>query len=667
MAALLSTLLLLLAATASAQFVNQEYHSRNFNITKSPGNSNITVAYKEPNGTCKTAFTSQKQYTGWVSVPGDYATNLFFWFVEAREKTDKLTIWLNGGPGSSSMYGFFTGNGPCAVVEKGLNTYDTVTRDWGWDRGSNIIFIDQPNQVGFSYDVPSNGTMLFPNGTVILPPYADESSKNPWSITNGTFSTMNVNSTANTTEKAAFAVWHMLQGFLGAFPQYLPPAPQPVSINLFAESYGGRYGPIFADVWEQQNQIRQVTPAKTNSTRQVNLASLGIVNGCVDQEIQQALSPKFATANTYGFKAYSDEEAKFYTDKFSAAGGCAERLRRCASLSAAFDINGTGTVDGVNQACQRANAVCNDVDTPYYAAGRSVYDLSAPLTDPFPSFRFVDYLNQGSVLAAIGSPVNYTMNSNAVYFAFDATGDLSRGQTIPRIAKLLNQGVRIGLIYGDRDYICHWFGGEAVSLQVAKEAGGQYLTQFPAAGYSPIIVNSSYIGGEVRQFGNLSFSRIYQSGHSVASYQPETAFQIFSRLMAGTSVSTGQSIDINTYSTSGPVNSTTTAKLPKMQDTVCYIRAFQDTCDKDSRQLAASGSGVVINGILYSSSADWPLMTQTATSTKAATTKTSSATLTGAYTATSTPKNSAQRASPSPAFCIVVVLGAALLPVLDWI
>jgi len=151
MVALLSGLLLL-AAAASAQFVHQEYHSRNFTIVKSPANRNVTVAYKEPNGACKTAFSSQKQYTGWVTVPGDYPTNLFFWFVEAREKTDKLTIWLNGGPGSSSMYGFFTGNGPCAVVEKGLNTYDTVARDWGWDRGSNMIFIDQPNQVGFSYD-----------------------------------------------------------------------------------------------------------------------------------------------------------------------------------------------------------------------------------------------------------------------------------------------------------------------------------------------------------------------------------------------------------------------------------------------------------------------------------------------------------------------------------
>ncbi|KAJ2965353.1 hypothetical protein NQ176_g10660 [Zarea fungicola] len=484
---------LLLATTTAAQFVNQEYHSQNFTVVKSPSNQNVTVAYKEPRGVCKTAFPSQKQYTGWVSVPGDYPTNLFFWFVEAREKTDKLTIWLNGGPGSSSMYGFFTGNGPCAVVEKGLNQYDTVARDWGWDRGSNMIFIDQPNQVGFSFDTPTNGTMFFPNATVIFPPVSDQSTKSPWAIVNGTYSSMNQNTTANTTQTAALAVWHMLQGFLGAFPQYLPPAPQPVSINLFAESYGGRYGPVFADIWEQQNLVRQA-PAASNSTRKIQLTSLGIINGCVDQEIQLALSPKFATANTYGFKAYSDEQAKFYSDKFNVTGGCGDKLRLCASLSASLDPKDTGAVIGVNQACQRAGSACNDVDQPYYAAGRSPYDLASPFTDPFPPSTFMDYLNQDSVLSTIGSPINYTMNSNTVFSVFSATGDLYRSQTIPRLAALLNKGIRIGFIYGDRDYICHWFGGEAVSLELAKAAGGQYLTRFPAAGYSPIIVNSSYIG-----------------------------------------------------------------------------------------------------------------------------------------------------------------------------
>jgi hypothetical protein len=127
---------------ARAQFIAR--HTANLTTITSPLNPNITISYKIPdNGTCTTAFDTQKQYTGWVNVPGNYATNLFFWFVEARQQPANLTIWLNGGPGASSLFGFFTETGPCEIVEKGLGQYETVVREWGWDRASNLLFIDQ--------------------------------------------------------------------------------------------------------------------------------------------------------------------------------------------------------------------------------------------------------------------------------------------------------------------------------------------------------------------------------------------------------------------------------------------------------------------------------------------------------------------------------------------
>lgn len=134
----------LVASTTCAQFLPiSDARARNLTVVRSPANPQITINFKTPDGVCNTAFKTQKQYTGWVNLPGDYPTNLFFWFVEARERTQSLTIWLNGGPGSSSLYGFFTGNGPCEVVEKGVDKYDTMAREWGWDRASNILFIDQ--------------------------------------------------------------------------------------------------------------------------------------------------------------------------------------------------------------------------------------------------------------------------------------------------------------------------------------------------------------------------------------------------------------------------------------------------------------------------------------------------------------------------------------------
>ncbi|KAH7175784.1 Alpha/Beta hydrolase protein [Dactylonectria macrodidyma] len=666
---LLSLLLLapFFAPASLAQFIpSTNAAGRNLTVVRSPGNTNVTVSYKVPEGACTTAFESQRQYTGWVSIPGDYPTNLFFWFVEARQETESLTIWLNGGPGSSSMYGFFTGNGPCEVVEKGLNRYDTVAREWGWDRASNMLFIDQPNQVGFSYDVPTNGTLNFGDDSIAQPPIRNRRYPD-WVMANGTFSSGEGSNTSNTTELAAEAVWHMVQGFLTTFPQYQPAEDGrngSIGVNLFAESYGGRYGPIFAETFEEKNLQREAGELPLNTTVDIHLSSLGIVNGCVDMEVQTPYYPIFASDNTYGYQAISSEESAFYVERYSSEGGCKELLQRCGASVTFGDPDGDGDNANVNDVCSQASEACLEIEYPYFASGRSAYDLSAPDADPFPSMLFHEYLNQASIQKAIGAPVNYTMSNNAVYYEFAGTGDQARDGNIPRLAALVNKGIHVGLMYGDRDYICNWMGGEAVSKEIAIQAGGEYATRFSTAGYAPIIVNDSYIGGVVRQFGNLSFSRIYQAGHAVPAYQPETAFQVFARIILDTSVSTGEDIDISTYNTTGPVNATQTDKLPRQREPTCFVRDYSGTCNDDAKSLFLGddpdNEGVVINGVLYSSSQDWPLATEAPTTTSASTS--ASETLTGVYTATTTPADadSAGVSLRSPSH-LVLVLGIAMV------
>lgn len=79
---------------------------------------------------------------------------------------------------------------------------------------------------------------------------------------------------------------------------------------------------------------------------------------------------------------------------------------------------------------------------------------------------------------------------------------------------LLDAGVRVALFYGDADYICNWFGGQAISLAVNYT----HSAQFAAAGYQPFTVDGGEYG-EVRQYGNFSFLRIYEAGHEVPYYQ----------------------------------------------------------------------------------------------------------------------------------------------------
>ncbi|KAJ8069286.1 hypothetical protein OCU04_002947 [Sclerotinia nivalis] len=616
------------------------------NLTRitSPVDGNITISYKTPpTGTCQTVFDSQEQYTGWVNMPGSYATNTFFWFISARDPTDQLTIWLNGGPGSSSMIGLFNENGPCEVINVAQGKFATEARDWGWDRGSNMLYIDQPNQVGFSYDTPTNCSLDLLTTDLYTPRQTLPNSQPADTFLNGTFSSLNVNNTANTTQIAGMAIWHMLQGFLGAFPQYAPNNRSAMNIHLFAESYGGKYGPAFATLWEEQNAKRANGTLSQSKTIDIKLKSLGIINGCVDDLIQAPYYPDFAVNNTFGLSAINPTRAKLATANFYASGGCKDLITQCRTAVESQDPTNKGNVSSVNSACSNAyNSCVTNVMEPYYDAGRSVYDISHNLPDSFPPSTYLEYLNSADFQSAIGSPVNYTETNFEVVSAFTSTGDYERKSYVPEIAALVKSGIHVGLMYGDRDYICNWFGGEAISLAVAKQASSEYASKFPAAGYAPIITNTSYIGGVVRQFGNLSFSRIYDAGHSIPAYQPETAFQVFARIIMGTSVSTGETIDLSVYNTTGPLNATHTTSLPASPTNTCYIRSIPETCTEEERDMIIAGKGAIINGVLYSDSSDYSAPTSTVTVASSGSARTASVTttteiLTGLFTATATP------------------------------
>jgi len=52
-------------------------------------------------------------------------------------------------------------------------------------------------------------------------------------------------------------------------------------------------------------------------------------------------------------------------------------------------------------------------------------------------------------------------------------------------------------------------------------------SKFAEAGYADIKTNGSYIGGQVRQYGNFSFSRVYQAGHEGGFYaKPNCVYSV---------------------------------------------------------------------------------------------------------------------------------------------
>lgn len=56
-------------------------------------------------------------------------------------------IWLNGGPGCSSLEGLLQENGP---FQWQYGTYKPVPNPWTWVNLTNVVWIDQPIGTGFS-------------------------------------------------------------------------------------------------------------------------------------------------------------------------------------------------------------------------------------------------------------------------------------------------------------------------------------------------------------------------------------------------------------------------------------------------------------------------------------------------------------------------------------
>lgn len=98
-------------------------------------------------GICETT-AGVNQYSGYLSVGTN--ENMWFWFFEARNSptTAPLATWFNGGPGCSSMIGLFQENGPCHFVN-GAST--PSLNPYSWNTNANMLYIDQPIGVGFSY------------------------------------------------------------------------------------------------------------------------------------------------------------------------------------------------------------------------------------------------------------------------------------------------------------------------------------------------------------------------------------------------------------------------------------------------------------------------------------------------------------------------------------
>ncbi|KAL2201084.1 extracellular carboxypeptidase [Corynascus similis CBS 632.67] len=180
---------------------------------------NLRVKAVDPS---KLGVDSVKQYSGYLDDEAN-DKHLFYWFFESRNdpKNDPVVLWLNGGPGCSSLTGLFLELGPSSIDKK----LKVVNNEFSWNNNASVIFLDQPVNVGYSYS----------------------------------------GSSVSNTIAAGKDVYALLTLFFHQFPEY---AKQ--DFHIAGESYAGHYIPVFA------------SEILSHKNRNINLKSILIGNGLTD-------------------------------------------------------------------------------------------------------------------------------------------------------------------------------------------------------------------------------------------------------------------------------------------------------------------------------------------------------------------------------------------------
>ncbi|KAF3956590.1 hypothetical protein CMV_018292 [Castanea mollissima] len=241
------------------------------------------------------------QYAGYITVDSKAGRALFYYFVESPKNsaTKPLVLWLNGGPGCSSLgYGAMEELGPFRVNSDGKTLF---RNDYAWNSVANVIFLESPAGVGFSYSNTSSD----------------------YSKSGDT--------------KTAEDSYTFLVNWLERFPEY-----KNRDFFLAGESYAGHYVPQLAHTILSKNKNKNQTV--------INLKGIAIGNAWIDDNTGQAgMYDYFWThaLNSDETNAGIHKYCNFITDNFSS---------ECDDYQTRGDLE-TGDIDIYNiyaPACKNA-------------------------------------------------------------------------------------------------------------------------------------------------------------------------------------------------------------------------------------------------------------------------------------------------------------------------
>lgn len=259
---------------------------------------------------------------------------------------------------------------------------------FSWNQNSNLLVISAPIGVGFSYSTIEEGSLdpdtgEFVNSTAAPPtglyPVIDDSVRVSESL------------------EFADATYNVLQGLFGVFNRLETPITSS-TLHLFAESYGGHYGPATIHHTLEQNELIRSGELKG---RVLDVGTLGVLNGCVDSKTQLPLFTEFARRNTYGIHPLSEEILAWQDFALTKKFGVLENLDTCNQLK--YKDKSAITY------CTDATALAwNNIIANWIAYSNVSYsDIRAEPSAPSFSQNFVGWLNLPEVQTKLGVETVY--------------------------------------------------------------------------------------------------------------------------------------------------------------------------------------------------------------------------------------------------------------------
>lgn len=411
-----------------------------------------------------------RQYAGYlpVNTPTTLERSLFYWFFESGNDPDRdpLVLWLNGGPGCSSLIGLLSENGPFWADSQGKSV---VLNPFSWNRVANVLFLESPAGVGFSYS-------------------------------------LNASDYNTGDDQTAADQYAALLAFLERFPKFAGRA-----FFVSGESYAGHYIPNLAAKILQENK-------KAGRTI-INLKGLLVGNPWTDPKSDDAGMTDFWYSHQLISKAkYTELSQACSTGDVEA---CEEALSPVRGSFVPIDVYNV------------YGDICLErMETPYLRrpiSAKKKFSSSSVSESPCIDSYLSAYLNRDDVQVAIHAQreahghIKWSMCSSLVnYSDADFYASMLHRYTDDLLPAV---GLRILVYSGDTDGVVPTSGTlrwiECLKMTVTVP-WTQWKVDGYVGGYKMEFGSSSFIMATVRG-----------AGHMVPGIQPARAYRLFERFVGG--------------------------------------------------------------------------------------------------------------------------------------